>query len=129
MTDFPEANAVAWTNVKTTNGYHWSFTMRAGTVNDLVKQIDDIEKVFIQKKWIAEEIRGSGFPKKEKEYIPDRKCPTCGMRLVKTQKRDGTQYVKCETNKWDAIKQVATGCPYVEWTAKPLIPERDINDI
>lgn len=42
-------------------------------------------------------------------------CPKCGAALVTAQKKDGSQYKKCSTNKWNAVTKKATGCDYVDW--------------
>jgi hypothetical protein len=114
MTDqhFPESPAVAWTNIKTVNGFHWSFTMRANTVKDIVKQIEDIEIIFIQKKWEAEEIRSSGFKKKEVEYT-GKLCPIDQGKLVKPTAPN--RPIKCENAKYDLQTKTSSGCAYVEW--------------
>lgn len=112
----PEAASVAYTNIKTKNGYHWSFTMRCDTVGKLIEQIDAMESVFITKGWIAEEIRNSGFTKKEKEYVEGKLCPKCGSRLIKKTTKDGRPYHTCENYKYDFITKTNKGtCDFVDW--------------
>lgn len=69
---------------------------------------------------------GGGF-KKEPEYVPDRKCPTCGNQLVFATKKDGTKFIKCSTNKWNSFTKQAEGCSFVEWPEKK-IPERQVSE-
>ncbi len=61
-----------------------------------------------------------GFPKKEAkpiEYVPDRKCPTCGAQLIYATKKDGSKFIKCSTNKY--MNGQSTGCPFVDWMNDP----------
>lgn len=121
MTDpnFPEAPAIAYTNIKTKNGFHWSFTMRTKTVVELIDQMERMEEVFKGKEWEAEEIRNNGFgKKKEIEYVIDQSgnpmlCPMCKVGHVKIihSATKGTFY-GCDTSKFDPITKTYTGCKY-----------------
>lgn len=112
-----EARAVGFTNVKTPAGYYWSFTMRCDSVAELVNQIEDMEEMFTKKKWEAQELRGSfnKFPKKEAEIVPGMKCPTCGNPVVKGKTKDGREFYKCSTQKFDFKTKTTSGCTYFAW--------------
>ena len=124
-----EARAIAFTNVKTPKGYWWSFTMRCDSVKDLVTQIEDMEAVFEKKNWEAQELRASfnKFPKKEVELVPDMKCPTCGSGVIKGKTKDGKDFYKCSTQKFNFTTKEVTGCPYFAWVARTT-PAQDSKE-
>lgn len=125
MNDFPEAPAsVTYTVMR--NGFNMLFTVRSTAGVTLLDQMDAIEKKLIDKGYEPQPVRtfGGGYAKKEPEYVPNRVCPTCGEKLIYATKKGGTKYIKCSTNKWDKIKNMATGCPYVQWD----IEEEDPTD-
>src|SRR3990167_6154358 len=125
MTEFPEAKTVAYTGVKTTNGFHWSVTFREDTGKDIINKMMEFEKYCLEKGWTAEEIRG-GFSKGKAEvkYVEGKVCPKCGGRLVIKTKKDGKPYHKCENGKWDPINKQSSGCPFVDW----LEPKQSFDD-
>jgi hypothetical protein len=116
--DLPEAGATAFTDVKTPNGFHWSFTLRSESGTDLVSKIDKFEKFCKLTHWEPQERRVGGFPKKEAKpivYVEGRTCDKCGSRLVEKTKQDGKKYFKCEKGSWDAVAKKAIGCDFVDW--------------
>jgi hypothetical protein len=116
--DLPEAGATAFTNIKTPNGFFWSFTLRSESGTDLIQKIEKFENFCKLTHWEPQERRGGGFPKKEAKpvvYVEGRKCDKCGSRLVEKVKSDGKKYFKCENGKWDAINKKAIGCDFVDW--------------
>lgn len=115
--DLPEAGATAFTEVKTLNGFYWSFTLRSESGTDLVNKIDRFENFCKLTHWEPQEPR-KGFGKKETKpivYVEGRKCEKCGGRLVEKVKADGHKYFKCENGKWDAVNKKAIGCDFVDW--------------
>lgn len=131
MTDkLPEASAVGFTNVKTPNGYEWSFTMRDDTVKSLVEKIEVIEEMFKKKNWEAMPLRAN-YKKstRQLEYVEGKKCPECGGRLIKKVKKDGKPYHKCENGKWNPVTG-PSGCKFVDWLEpKQEVPTRDVNEV
>ena len=51
------------------------------------------------------------------EYVPNRKCPTCGSPLIYADIK-GKKTIKCSTNKWNKMLGKAEGCPFIEWSDK-----------
>lgn len=125
MTDnFPEAPAIAYTNIKTKNGFHWSFTMRTKTVGELIDQMERMEEVFKGKEWEAEEIRSNGFgKKKEVEFVKDQSgelilCPMCKVGHIKVIRSPKGTFYGCDTSRFDPASKTYTGCKYFS-TADP----------
>lgn len=121
MTDFPEAPAVAYTNLKTPSGYQWSFTMRSATVKDLVAQIENMEPIFKAKGWEAQDLRSSFGKKKEVKLVEGRRCPKCGAGIVEKRKADGHIFYKCEKGGYNPTTKQSTGCDYVDWNNPPSV--------
>ena len=48
-----------------------------------------------------------------RESLP--KCPKCGAPTTEGQKKDGTKFTKCSTNRWNPETKQAEGCNYVDW--------------
>lgn len=111
----PESPASVNTRLKSPNGFIYQWTMRDEKNSNLFYKIAEMEKKWIADGWTPVEDRKGGFPQKEKEYVPDRKCPDCGSKLIYSQKKDGTKFIKCETNKWNPLTKQPEGCSYVEW--------------
>lgn len=129
--ELPEAPVSINTNLKSESGFEYQLTLRGTSYTSLLENLKDIESKFADHGLTPQPryVRGGGF-KKELEYVPDRKCPTCGNQLIYATKRDGTKFIKCSTNKW--INGQATGCSFVEWSEKlPLttpIPEKQVSE-
>jgi predicted RNA-binding Zn-ribbon protein involved in translation (DUF1610 family) len=113
--ELPEAPAVAFTNIKTPNGFSWGVTLRAETGNELVVKMEKFEKFCNLTHWEALELRSSGFKKEAKaiEYA-DYTCPKCGKRVVIAETSKG-KVEKCETQKYDFKTKTSSGCDYVKW--------------
>lgn len=112
----PEAPASATVKIKSPNGYEWLFTIRDEKASVLSFKMKAMEENWI-KAGFTPLPQGNAYKKEAKpvNYIEGRLCPKCGNRLVNAEKRDGTKFIKCETNKWDPFKKMSTGCDYVDW--------------
>lgn len=117
QTNLPEAAASASTKIKSPNGFEYIFTMRDAKSSNLLFKMKKMEEHFMNSGFTAV-AQNSKYPAKEKEYVQGRTCPQCGSRLVYTTKKDGTKYIRCETNKWNAQLRRAEGCTFVEWPNK-----------
>lgn len=115
MNEFPEAAAIAFTSVKTPNGFVWNVTLRAETGNAVVEKIDKFEKFCQLTHWEAVEPKKFGGSKedKPKEYA-DHACPKCGSKVVIAETVKG-KLEKCETQKYDFKTKTTSGCDYVKW--------------
>lgn len=128
----PEAPASASVKIKSPNGFEYIFTMRDEKASELIKKMEALENTyFIPKGYTALAQNNSKFPpKKEKEYIEGRVCPTDGGRLVKPAEGSKAP-IKCENNKWNPTTKKAYGCEFIEWQNNknnaPEIPERDVD--
>jgi hypothetical protein len=130
-TQFPEAGAVVYFYYKRTDGFEVSLTLRDKSGKDVLKRLDGAIGEVVKLGGTPLPLRGTGFTKQAKpiDYVPDKKCPKCGNRLVYAATKAGKKFMKCETNKWDFTLKQSTGCPYVEWGDSPSEPPvRDIND-
>ena len=92
---------------------------------DKVNEIIDFEK----KRVLADRAVETTFPNVNKsaqtiakkieavtearESMP--KCPKCGAPTTEGQKKDGTKFTKCSTNRWNPETKQAEGCNYVDW--------------
>lgn len=129
MNSGDEAAAVAFTNFKRTDGFEISLTLRGDTGTQVLERLSLAIEQLKQDGCEPLPFHKGFAPKpaqKPIEYVPDRLCPTCGSRLIYGTKKDGSRFIKCETNKY--VNGQATGCPYVDWgntkfrpaTKKPL---------
>lgn len=128
MTDFPEAGAVINVDYKRTDGFVVKLTLRDETGAKVLERLEGAIMEITKKGGTPYE-KSFGKPSKPVDYVEGKMCPTCGKRLVWAQKRDGSKFVKCETNKY--INGVSTGCPFVDWMDKKsiaqTIPERQVR--
>ena len=115
----------ATTKVKTGNGFEWLFSMRGDTIDEQMKKIEAIEKIWIEKGWTPIAQNASKYPQKVVEYVEGKVCPLDGGRLVKPQNPRAP--IKCENNKWNPTTKVAYGCLHIEWPVKEGIPERQVE--
>ncbi len=114
--ELPEAPVSVNTNLKSEAGFEYQLTLRGSSYTDLLKGLKDLEAQFGQYGLTPlPRYNKPGFPKKELDYVPDRKCPVCNSRLVRSQTKDGRKMIKCETNKWNALAKKAEGCAFIEW--------------
>ncbi len=132
--DFPEAPAIAYTGIKTKNGYHWSFTMRTKTVGELIDQMETMEEIFKDKGWEAEEIRSNGFKKKEVEYVKDQSgnpypCPMCKVGHIKIIKSPKGTFYGCDMSKFDPLTKTYGGCKYFSTTDPSKTPQLKQEDL
>lgn len=112
----PEAPASLTVKVKSKNGFEYLITARDMEMSSLFKKVDWVEKYFLANGWTAlAQGNSGGFPKKQVNYVPDRKCPTCGNPLVYAETKTGKKFIKCSTNKWDFATKQAVGCAFTEW--------------
>jgi hypothetical protein len=117
--NIPEAVASVTYSITSSGGYPALFTVRGVSGFKLLETMEEIEETLV-KKGYKPQTKSSGFVKKEKEYLPDRKCPTCGGKLVVIPKKDGSgKFYKCENNKWNPMTKRAEGCQYVDWNNPP----------
>lgn len=114
MENLNEAPASTTVKIKSKNGFEYLFTLRETNGIKLLDKMELLELELTDRGYTALS-QGSKYPAKEKEYVPNRKCPTCGAGLVYSQKKDGTKFIKCETNKWNAMTKQSEGCSFVEW--------------
>lgn len=117
---FPEAGAVAFFGYKRTDGFEVSLTLKDVDGKGLLKRIDTAIEVIKKQEGTPLPLRG-GFTKQSKpiEYVPDRKCPTCGNQLVYAVVRSsGKKFIKCSTNKWNPVTKQPEGCKFVEWPSE-----------
>lgn len=127
-----EAPASTTITVKTPGGFEVLLTSRDFDDTELTKKqlshLLRMDKALTEMKFTPVV---KGFGKREAkpvEYVEGRVCPTCGKKLVWAQKRDGSKFVKCETNKY--VNGVSSGCPFVDWMDKRSqpIPERQVEE-
>ena len=111
--EFPEAGAVINVDYKRTDGFVIKLTLRDQTGKEVLTRLEGAIKEIVAQGGVPYE-RSSGFPKKEKEYVVDRKCPTCQSRLIYFDAK-GKKAIKCETNRWNKALGKAEGCVYIEW--------------
>lgn len=126
-TQFPEAPASATVKIKSPNGFEWLFTIRDEKASTLSFKMKAMEENWM-KSGFTPLAQNNGFKRENKpvEFVEGRVCPECQNRLVHAQKKDGTKFIKCETNKWDALSKRSTGCDYVDWGNKPQ-PVHDLE--
>lgn len=113
MTDFPESPVVMFTNYKRHDGFEVSLTLRGDSLKTVATDLDTAITAIIAKGGTPVTRQKTGFAPKQVEYVENRACPTCGEKLVHAQKKDGTKFIKCSTNKWVGGQSV--GCSYVDW--------------
>ena len=110
-----EAPVVMFTNYKRADGYEVSLTLRGDELKTVAKDLDSAIKLIITAGG-QPAVRGrGGFAPKPVEYIEGRTCPEDVARIIRARKKDGTEYAKCENNKWDKIANKPTGCKYIDW--------------
>lgn len=112
---FEEAPASVNTRLKSPNGFIYQWTMRDEKNSNLFFKIKAMEEKWLAEGFTPVEDRKGGFPAKEKDYVPNRVCPKCGSRLINATKKDGSKFIKCETNKWNALTKQSEGCSFIEW--------------
>jgi predicted nucleic-acid-binding Zn-ribbon protein len=106
-----ENKVVVFTTFKSKTGFIVHATQRGDDLDTAYRQLGE----FITKQGGVPYEKQSGFPKKEKDYVPERSCPKCGSKLVKSTTKTGKEMIKCETNKWNFQTKQAEGCDYIEW--------------
>jgi ssDNA-binding Zn-finger/Zn-ribbon topoisomerase 1 len=110
-----EAPASATLSVVTPKGYNTLFTLREMSGEMLLKKISALESK-LETLGYKPQVKSSGFPKKEVEYVPGKSCPKCGGRLILKKKSDGTPFHQCENKKWNSFtKQNEGTCDFTDW--------------
>ena len=123
--DLPEAHAVAFTNFKRTDGFEVSITLRGNNGTEVLERLGKaIDQIKLDGGIPISRSAQKGFSK-PLEYVEGKLCPICGEKLIYANKKDGTKFIKCSTNKY--MNGQATGCTYVDWGNKPTIPERQVE--
>lgn len=116
INQLPEAPASASVKIKSPNGFEYIFTMRDEKASNLLFKMKAMEDHFLKGGYTALSQNTSKFPpKKEKEYAEGKFCPQDGGRLVISEKKDGSKFLKCENNKWNPTTRQSYGCSYIEW--------------
>lgn len=114
-TDSHEATGIAYTSIKTPNGYTWSFTVRTPISeemnNDLIAEIKRLEDVFKTAEWTYESNKpnySKGFQKPLQTVI-DPNAPICPFHNKPMTKRTGQygDFYTCSTKMPDG-----SWCPY-----------------
>lgn len=113
----PEAVSSVTYTLESKNGFPLLFTVRGASGGELLQAMtDSIEPMLLEKGYQPQMKQyGPGRPKKEIEYVPNRKCPTCGSPLVYATLKDGRKFIKCSTQTYDFATKTKGGCPFVEW--------------
>lgn len=116
MTNSTEANSSVTYSVNR-NGFNLLFTVRGDSGLALLDAMESIEKKLTEKGYKPQEKRsfGGGGAVKQIDYVPDKKCPLCGNRLINSETKDGKKFIKCETQKYDFATKTKTGCQFTEW--------------
>jgi len=117
--NIPEAPAVA--NVKVwIKGYGVLFTVRGEKLNDMIMKttriIDYAESHGWKNTWDTTSVNPASTATVATTQLGE--CPKCGASLVEGKTKDGLEYIKCSTNKWDKIHKKAIGCDYIDWKNK-----------
>jgi transcription initiation factor IIE alpha subunit len=97
------------------NGFQILFTVRGEAGAELLEAMDTIEKKLTDKGYTPQEKKSFGFPKKEVQTVPNRKCPMCNQDLVFGTTKDGKKFIKCSTQKYDFQTKQTLGCKFFEW--------------
>ena len=107
-----EAPRSATVGVTSPKGYEWLVSIREDDTEVLLSKIEGAESYFSKNGWTPTK-KQFGFKKTDTqtEYAKD-PCPTCGKRLVKGKTKDGREFVKCESQKYDFKNKTTSGCPY-----------------
>jgi len=111
----PEAPASVTIKYKSARGFEHLFTLRAKTGRELIEKMELVEAELVEKGAAPVTYASGKFPPRQVEYVPGRICPNDGAKLIYAKKQDGTKFIKCENNKWDAIQKKTIGCAFVEW--------------
>lgn len=123
MTDnFPEAGAIAFTTIKTPEGFTWNVTFRDVDGKEVTKRMIGFQVYCKENNWSPVEPRS--FGKKEVKYVEGKLCPKCGGRLVEKTKSDGKPFHKCEHGKYNPLTKQNEGCDYIDWL-NPTVPAWD----
>jgi len=115
---FPEAPASVTYDLQSPAGFGLLFTVRGSSGFDLLAKMPELEDRIRELQYVPKPARsyGGGFPKKEPNIIEGKKCPKCGMSVVKSvSRKTGKSYEKCSTAMWDPITQTSRGCDHFEW--------------
>lgn len=113
----PEAIASTTYTLESPEGYPLLFTIRGASGMDLLTTMRTVIEPKLKELGYKPQVKqyGAGRPKKEIEYVPNRKCPTCGSPLVYATLKDGRKFIKCSTQTYDFATKTKGGCPFVEW--------------
>lgn len=117
MTDnFPEAGAIAFTTIKTPEGFTWNVTFRDVDGEAIVKRITGFQVYCNKNEWKAVEPRSFGGQKKEVEYVQlngtDMACPTCKVGKVKIIKSPKGIFYGCDQSKFNPATKAYEGCKF-----------------
>ncbi len=111
-----EAPASSTVTIKTPGGFEVLLTSRDFEDKDLTRKqlahLLNLDKALIASGF-SPVVRGFGKQQKPVEYVEGRTCPIDGARLIKAKKKDGSDYIRCENNKF--INGQQSGCKYVDW--------------
>jgi len=122
-----EAPASVNTRMKSVNGFVYQWTIRDEKNSNLFFKIKKMEEKWLESGFTPVEQATGRFPIKPKEYVENRACPKCGSKLVYSIKKDGTKFIKCETNRWNAATKQAEGCSFIEWPNQNTTPSGHSN--
>lgn len=129
MNELPEAPVSVTVKVKSEKGFEYMLTMRDESAKSIFEKITFMESYFEKHSFTPLNMNNS-FKKQEKplDYVPDRQCPKCGERLINYTTKEGKKFIKCSTNKWDAMKKEAIGCKFMEWPKSVVEQTRPSNN-
>lgn len=100
------------------DGFHWGFTKRT-TLAKMKPYIDEavgitayLREMGFKPSWNEDT---NGAHAKGSTPSLKRTCPICGSPVKEGETKNGKKYVKCSTNKWNAVLQKPEGCEFIEW--------------
>lgn len=128
--NFPEAGAVINIDYKRTDGFVVKLTLRDENGTKVLMRLDEAIKKIVELGGSPYE-KSFGKPAKPVEYVEGRMCPTCGSKLVYSTTKEGKKFIKCSTNKWNAMTRQPEGCKFVDWLTdmKPVGREISVDDV
>lgn len=111
-----EAKSSVTYSVTSKDGFNILFTVRDDKASDLLDKMAIIEPSLIKRGYVPQKKSfGGGGEKKPIEYVEGEVCPLCKEKLVKATTKDGKNFIKCSTQKYDFATKTTSGCKYVKW--------------
>jgi len=115
-----EALASSTVTIKSPSGFEILLTCRDFDDKELTRKqlahLLNLDKALIASGF-SPVVRGFNKQQKPVEYVEGRTCPIDGGRVIKAKKKDGSDFLKCENNKF--TNGVQSGCKWVDWLQKP----------